>query len=402
VELDVMRVVFVTYPGPSFFYPLVSLGWAMRAAGHEVLVATSPSYAADAAKCGLPSVSVGPDIDVGAMFLQSFRSRLQQTRRLPDSWPLTVAELAEQGLTGGALSGIEHFRDVAAEVADDLIAFGRAWRPDVVVYDPGAIAGPLLARVLGIPAVRHVWGPDFFHWIAELETEPLAPLAERFGLERIGVWGDLTVDPCPAAMRVPYNGIGMLPEWLRSEPERPRVCLTWGTWLQNMAMAHLLRGPDIIPALDDVDAEFVVTSTEAERALVRDVPENVRMVDPVPLHLLLPSCAAIIHQGGTGTTMTAATYGVPQLAVPQIPDQLFNAGRMAASGVGRYLPPSNVSVDALLGELAHVLTDPEIRRTAGTVRDDVEAQPPLAEVVAAIEAIAGRAATSRPLATATP
>jgi UDP:flavonoid glycosyltransferase YjiC (YdhE family) len=395
-----VRVLMVTYPGPSFYFPVVSFGWALRAAGHEVLVATQPSFAPKVTTTGLPAVGVGPDIDVAAMFLESFDVKLHGTTRLPASWPSTVDGLRAAGLLPGVLRGLGHFRDVAEVMAEDLIAFGRGWCPDLVVHEPTAVGGALLARVLGIPSVRHVWGPDFFGWMDELAEEPLAPLARRFGVDELRPAGDLTVDPCPVAMRapdagprqsircVPYNGQGQVPGWLRKPPARPRILLTWGTWIRDNALTHLFRVPGILRALRDLDAEVLVTAGPAERELLGDVPANVRLIDPTPLHLVLPTCEVIIHQGGTGTVMTAATYGVPQLAVPQVPDQLFNAGRMAACGVGRYLPTTETSDDAIREQFDAVVGDPAYRERATATATEIAAQPSLAQACDVLDQLA--------------
>ncbi|WP_197717139.1 glycosyltransferase [Glycomyces terrestris] len=49
---------------------------------------------------------------------------------------------------------------------------------------------------------------------------------------------------------------------------------------------------------------------------------------------LFPRMAAVVHHGGAGTTHKAAAAGVPQVVVPQIADQPYWAGRVAALGIG--------------------------------------------------------------------
>ena len=44
--------------------------------------------------------------------------------------------------------------------------------------------------------------------------------------------------------------------------------------------------------------------------------------------------AAVVHHGGAGTTTAAASAGAPQVVVPQIADQPYWAGRIAALGIG--------------------------------------------------------------------
>jgi vancomycin aglycone glucosyltransferase len=49
---------------------------------------------------------------------------------------------------------------------------------------------------------------------------------------------------------------------------------------------------------------------------------------------LFARMAAVVHHGGAGTTHKAAVAGVPQVVVPQIADQPYWAGRVAALGIG--------------------------------------------------------------------
>lgn len=49
---------------------------------------------------------------------------------------------------------------------------------------------------------------------------------------------------------------------------------------------------------------------------------------------LFARMAAVVHHGGAGTTHKAAVSGAPQVVVPQIADQPYWAGRVAALGIG--------------------------------------------------------------------
>ncbi|CAM5717085.1 hypothetical protein SVIOM342S_07858 [Streptomyces violaceorubidus] len=94
-----------------------------------------------------------------------------------------------------------------------------------------------------------------------------------------------------------------------------------------------LQFPNAVPvdlvaleAIDGLDIEVVATLGAEERRLLTHVPDNVRLVDHVPLHAL-PSCAAIVHHGGAGTWSTALAKGVPQIAMGWIWDAIERARR---------------------------------------------------------------------------
>src|SRR5438093_215538 len=82
-----------------------------------------------------------------------------------------------------------------------LPEFGRWWRPDLVVYDPITYAGPLVARLLGVPAVRHLFGPDVTYFGAGSEVACLRPLLDRLGLPDVDLLGAATIDPCPPSLQ---------------------------------------------------------------------------------------------------------------------------------------------------------------------------------------------------------
>jgi UDP:flavonoid glycosyltransferase YjiC (YdhE family) len=58
-----MRVLFSHQPLSGYFHPLVPLGRAMEAAGHEVAFACTPSFCPTVAAAGLRCMPVGLDWD---------------------------------------------------------------------------------------------------------------------------------------------------------------------------------------------------------------------------------------------------------------------------------------------------------------------------------------------------
>jgi vancomycin aglycone glucosyltransferase len=90
------------------------------------------------------------------------------------------------------------------------------------------------------------------------------------------------------------------------------------------------------------------------------------VVGEVNQQALFPRAAAVVHHGGAGTTTTAARAGVPQVIVPQIADQPYWAGRVAALGIGAAHEGQAPTVESLSAALATALT-PETRTRATTV-----------------------------------
>jgi UDP:flavonoid glycosyltransferase YjiC (YdhE family) len=371
-----MRVLFTSWAAGGHFAPLVPMGWALRAAGHEVFVACHPRDSAPIIQCGLAALPLGRDLDTFDLLRSGRAGR--------------GGEPAPRGYAGMVATALR----VAEHLAGDLLAFSRTWRPDLVLFEPASLIGPLVAQVLGIPAVRQLWCCDFTAPVTGFPASVRGELPARLGVTELRTAGDLTLDPCPPRLQVlddlprqpirylPYNGPAVIPGWLREPPARARLCLSWGTSLHGLDPRLMLHVPAVVSALGELDAEIVVAVTEAQRPLFTELPGNVRWVGSVPLHLLLPSCDAIVHQGGGGTLMTAATYGVPQVVVPSIRDQVFNAQYVAASGCGIHIPGGpDADLAGLVSGIVEVLGDPGYREAARLLRAECASRPTPAQVV---------------------
>lgn len=383
---------------------MVPTAWALRAAGHDVRVAVQPALVDTVRRSGLPVAVVGSDIDIVAL----------QRRRLADRDHDGQRGASTSGADGTQWRGpsqrristaIGTFVTVADAIADDLVAHARAWRADLVLYDPMAYAGVLAAAVVGVPAVRHLWGaditfsagpagPDLITGVPELP-----PLLQRFGLPELDVVGAMTLDPCPPSVQVPapvtrqtmryipYNGPGIQPAWATAPPPRPRVCVTWGTTMASYGTASRPFPLRMATAAADLGVDVIVATTAGQRGLLTDEHDNLQVVESVPLHTFLPTCAAVVHQGGGGTTLTALHSGVPQLVLGQLPDHRFHAARIRAAGVGLELD-ADADVMTIRDTVALLLNDPTYRAAADRVRDELLAQPTPADVVGVLEGLA--------------
>jgi rhamnosyltransferase subunit B len=76
-----------------------------------------------------------------------------------------------------------------------------------------------------------------------------------------------------------------------------------------------------------------------------------------PFSLLFPQAAAIVHQGGVGTTQQALRAGRRQLVVPHLGDQYDNAARVARLGVGATLARSLYTAERVSPALRKLLED---------------------------------------------
>ncbi|WFE63012.1 activator-dependent family glycosyltransferase [Micromonospora sp. WMMD714] len=427
-----MKVMLTCFAAPTHFYSLVPVAWALRTAGHEVRVVGPAELAETVTQAGLTAVAVersGPtdaDPRVYGLLGQAFPGSLDLVRDF---------DYTGQDPTAWTLPGLLELETVASSVmyatmnsdrlTDELVSYARQWQPDLVVWEMFTFAGAVAARVSGAAHARFVWGPDGAlrarQEMLRLSRElPAAhrqdPTAEWLDgcLARYGgrfdeeiVTGQWTIDITPPSMRldvgvhttgvryVPYNGPAVVPDWLRTPPRRPRVCLTLGLTSRtdgqpvdtlDEVLGSVSLG-DLLDAVRGLDAEIVATVDPAAVAGV-ELPDNVRAVGFVPLNDLLPTCSVVLHQGGSGTRSTAEVHGVPQLMLTD-PWDALRGQAVERVRAGLTLDRGALTADVLRDSLERLLKDPVFTEGAARVRREVLAEPSPNDLVARLTELTG-------------
>ncbi|MEE4421609.1 activator-dependent family glycosyltransferase [Streptomyces bugieae] len=423
-----MRVLFTSPPAKAHLYAQVPLAWALRTAGHEVVMANRPNMAAEITRTGLTAVPVGPAFDPSAYIPRDGEAEKPSRATAPwASWDqdLEFAELRPERLTHDYMQAVHAawtvmFQGVSPlPLIDDLVGFARWWRPDLVIWDTMAFAAPVAARVCGAAHARALFGLDliahmrstYLHEQArrprQLRDDPLEdwlePILAQYGhsFDEEMVVGQWTIDPLLPSMRlpvrhpymsvryVPYNGQAVVPDLLRKPPAGRRVCLTLGLTAREVLNADRVPVDTVLQAVAGLDAEVIATLNADQLATISRVPDNVRTIDFVPMNELLPSCSAVIHQGGFGTLQTAVAHGVPQVILPPRAgdwDSMVWARKVEESGAGVCVPSTErVTAQELRGTLDAVLEQPSFRRAAAGLRAEMLGTPSPLDIVPLIE-----------------
>ncbi|MFG2180329.1 nucleotide disphospho-sugar-binding domain-containing protein [Streptomyces abikoensis] len=371
-----MRVLAVATPALGHLYPSVPLLWALRALGHEVLVATAGD-ATRVAEAGLPVIDVLPGETMTSLF--------DDYQALD---PGFFTGLRERPMTSMAdLAPL--FGHIAGRLVEPVRAVARQWRPDLVVTTHGQGAGPRIASELGVPVLEHGFGFARSHGVQDAVRKVLDERFGAVGAPPVAVFADVAVPSMTpetegtAIRAVPYNGGAVVPGPLLAPPERPRVLVTMGT---QVLRSHGLAPLEWLPAAAArLDAEFLLAADGADLSALGPLPPGVRVLPWTPLSALLPSCSAVVHHGGSGTTMAALWAGVPQLVVPALADNHINARAVEARGVG--IHTTAPTSDAL----AFLLHEEEPRRAAREVAAEIRALPSPAALATRLSEPAGSA-----------
>jgi UDP:flavonoid glycosyltransferase YjiC (YdhE family) len=398
-----VRILFASAPGYGLTLPLVPLIWAARAAGHEVLLATTSEMAIVGPAAGLPGHDVYPDRDVWGDLMHRVTGGGEPSDDLPEEHRLAARAGNPFGL-------------FTVTMTEGTVDAGRAFGADLVAYPSDHAAGMLTAAALGVPALevgnRVSWSMRDVDWRAGHDgfgdSEVTTLVREKLDIPGTPVpvaridprppsMGGLRHDEAPLDERdgapwwpmrfVPYNGGTVVPEWALHPPERPRVAVTLGTVVP--AVNGLSSLAVVLEALGGTDVEVVLAAGTADLSELGDLPGNVRSVGYLPLSSFLPTCAAIVHHGGSGSTAAPLFYGVPQLVLPSFADNPLAAARVVERGVGLSHDPATLDVGTLRASLWRLLTEEAFATAAGEVRAEMATQPSPAAVVERLTQVNG-------------
>jgi UDP:flavonoid glycosyltransferase YjiC (YdhE family) len=393
------RILFVALGSLGDVNPYVALACEVAAQGHRPVVAAAPHFRKHVEGFGVEFAPMRPseaEIDDTAEFDQ----KVNDLR--------TGSEYVIRGLILPHLR--ESYDDLLAAAGDDL---------DLLVASPLGFATPLVSERLGVPwvstalapltffsahdasllgpapwfyALRHL-GPRAYGWLMAraLETthswsEPIRRVRAELGLrppegEPLG--------------RGQYSPLGTLalfsPVIGAPQPDWPVHTVQTGfPFMPPGAGEALVLPPAIEEFLGVGDPPLVFTlgstavmdpraffaeSRAAARALGRralligadgsldDLPQ-VLTAPYAPYAALFPHAAAIVHQGGIGTTAEALRAGKPMLVVPFAHDQPDNARRVVRAGVGRTVARAAYAARRVTGELEKLLGVESMARAA--------------------------------------
>jgi hypothetical protein len=343
------------------------------------------------ARAGLPVYDVFPQRDVWQDLVASIRPGEGPHDDLPEEY-----RLARQAGNPFALFTVT--------MTEGTIKAGRSFGAELIVYTSDHSAGMLAAAALGVPALEvgnriswsmrdQDWRDGGHHPFGEDEVGVI--MREKLGIGDAKPKVVARIDPRAPSMGglaaagehpderdgvpwwpmrfVPYNGGTVVPEWALHRPQRPRIAVTLGTVVPVMSGVSNLRV--VIEALGGMDVDVVLAAGTADLTDLGELPSNVDSVGFLPLSVFLPTCAAIVHHGGSGTTATPLFYGIPQLVLPAFADNPMSAQRVADRGVGLMHDPATVDVATVRAMVGRLLAEDAFRAAAGQVRDEMATQP---------------------------
>lgn len=290
------------------------------------------------------------------------------------------------------------------------------WRPDVVVADQHALAGPLVAQRHELPwatlctssmelAAPFRGLPNVDRWI----RKQIAGVTAAAGPD--GGWpGDPRFSPhlviafttaallggrsFPGHFALTGPALSARPDeppfpWDRLDPGRRRVLVTVGTMSSHVEEDFYGRVLRALEPLGDRVQPVLVVSPE----VLPGLPGHIIAQPRIPMLDLLPHVDAVVCHGGMNTVCEALSYGVPLVVAPLTRDGPVNAASVAAAGAGIRVNFHRAGPERLRAAVLDVLDDPGYRTAAGRIRDSFAAAGGALAAAVSLEELAARSTT---------
>ncbi|MBE1537814.1 glycosyltransferase [Actinomadura algeriensis] len=387
-ETPKRRFLFAVPPVARHVAPTVAVAAELAGRGHKVAWTGDRAALEPLLRAGSRIYSAGDDAFTAHLReTRAGRLRLRGPAALRSHWEDVVVPLGHAMLPG-VDTAIDRFR------------------PDALICDQQVLAGPVAARLRGLPWATAAATPAEF-------ARPLAgtPLLERWVRDQIGdfqldhgiedlldlrfsdhlvlvfstgaLLGDVSFFPDHFAFvgPVPGRSAAAAFPWERLDG-RPAVLFDLGTPDGPDAERFLRVAADAVRGLD------VQAVLAAPPGTVADPPPNVLVREHVPRAGLLERASAIVCRGGFDTVGEALGRGVPMVLAAARDDEPVVAGQVERAGAGvpvRFARGTSGELRTALGE---VLTDPAYRDAAGRVRDSFAAAGGAAEAADRLEKLA--------------
>jgi MGT family glycosyltransferase len=379
------HLAFMSLPESGHLNPLLPIARELVERGHRVTFPADDSMAERIGPTGAETISYEP--------------RPTETMVIDGMDAAARATLA-------LLQQLEHvLPQIETGYADD--------RPDLIVNDWLAWAGPMLAAKWHLPRIQS-WsahaaseGYDFGTFIVGMFAA--SPVKAEFDTLLDTILNRHSIPPLqlhdfykPAEFNLVYQpksfhvhnetfdddryafvGPTRLPaaqHW--TPPRRPLVLVSLGTIISRPDFFHTC-----IQAFTDEPYHVVMSVGRGiNPADLGPLPANIEAHQHVPQPAVLAHADAFVTHTGMNSTMEALAAAVPMVAIPHTPEEQTTAERVAALGLGTTLAPTDATAEILREAVRGLLDEPTTRQRLRAMQNDLRAAGGAPHAADAIEA----------------
>lgn len=422
------HIVFFTFGSLGDLFPYIAVGKAILdkyGDKFSVTIATTPNHQPSIEAHGLKFAHTRPDFDDLGGDEDALVKKVMDARVGPDyvlkeilfkhirlsyetSYPIAKSAdiVVTHPLTLGAIVAARKL-DVARIAS--VLAPTSLWSAYDLPSLPKAKWAPEVKRFLGLGGAR---------WFLNFMNKTLYPWTESYrDLQReVGVPVD-TANPIFEGQYSEKKNLALFsPLFAKPQPDWPPNTVATGfpfldpaddfqpsaelkTFLSNGSapIVFTLGSSAVKDAGTFYEDSFNMLERTGQRGIMligsapenrpsKPLPKNMMAVEYLPHSYIFPLAAAIVHQGGAGTTGQALRSGKPQLVMPFSHDQFDNARRVTVIGAGLTIDKSKYREQAG-SQLSQLLADRFAKKAAevgAIIRNEHGAQRAADEIVAMI------------------
>lgn len=418
------RILLTTFGSLGDLHPYLAIAGELQARGHRPIVATHASHGPRVRAEGIAFHAVRPDpaehADASALMKRIWHPLHGPIRLIRDLIMPNLHASFED--LNAAAADVHLIVSHPATFAAPLVAerHGLPWVSTVLApagfassvdlpalpFAPGALRTLRRVPMVGVGAVRSVF--TLLQRLSRRWAQPVHDLRRTLGLPPTGL------DPLVEGQFSPFLTVALFSGLLaRAQPDWPaRVEITGFPFFDRPAQVDGLGGrfdedarralqtflgagpPPLVFTLGSAAVlnagDFYLQSvaaahslgqravlligSDARNRLPEPLPPGIAVFEYAPHSAVFPHAAAIVHQGGIGTTAQAMRAGRPMLVVPFGFDQQDNAARLARLGVARTLPRRRYVSRVAAQELNALLTDSSFSRRAADIASKMGAE----------------------------
>jgi rhamnosyltransferase subunit B len=418
------KVVITTFGSFGDLHPYMAVGIGLKQRGHRVVMVTSEYFRSKIEGEGLELHVMPPEFP-------GEEEALELGRRVMD--PRRGLEYLMKELMMPALRGQYAALEEAASDADLILSHSITYAAPLFAEKRGLrwLSGALQPMMLSsafeppVPpvnswlAVLYRLGPGFSRFMVRKMQALYRPLVAPVEQLRTELGLPPGANPLFDGQFSPYGTLALFSRALGApQPDWPARTVQTGFPFYDRRSAGEGMPEGLLRFLDSGAAPVVVTlgtsavmvagdfyaeTLEALRRLGRrgvlligrqewnrlpdPLPEGIAAFEYAPHSELMPRAAAIVHQGGVGTTGQALRAGRPQLVVGFGHDQVDNGTRVARTGAGRVLERRHYTAARAASELRRLLEEPSYAEAAVRAAETVRSERGVEAACNAVESV---------------
>jgi len=417
------RIVLSTIGVRGDLNPFLSLGFGLRARGHDVLFAIEEDFCQEVKEEGFAVYRLPGDVKESLMphFHQLVRgfTPLASLQIIVKEWilPSLHAKIQElQRACTGADLLVARAAHLAAPIVAELIGIPWVHITMTPLNIPSAYVNPYLlplswpselppfanrsAWAILQAALRHVADNQINRVRAEYG---LAPVRDVMGvgnhshtLTAVAVSPAFLLPPpdWPSYVRMTGFCFWDTPSTWREPAEltsflnsaEPVIVVSFGSMAPFVKDAFTRLYNTSIAAIRRTGARTLVIGATPQ-TLPDPLPEGIFAVPFAPFSQVYPRCAAVIHHGGPYTVAEALRVGVPSFVVPWGIDQFFTAAQVKRLGIGEWRQQRFYTVARGARILHSLMHEPRYKRRAQAIAAQLAKEDGVATLCEAIEAV---------------